>query len=306
MEFGSAAGGGVILALAAGLWLVYLVPSWLRRSEFDATERNAVRLQQTLRVLAETSEVPEAVRAEATARSVAEQQKVLKQHQQVMDAAARTRAAASARAAARELAAVQPTGVAVVEAKSTAARRLRRTRSVTSVLLLAALVAVGVGTPLLLQGVTWLVAALGGVVAVSSIALLGRLAAVSRSRKVVRVVAAPARNLRRRSVPAPVVEVAPVEAPVQRSWTPVGVPAPLYQSRAAAPAPAFDAAAVKAELRAAAAAADEALRAAASAPEVAPIERAAPSRFAAMGVIDVAETQTPDLDAVLRRRRESA
>ena len=295
-----------MLALAAGLWLVYLVPSWLRRSEFDATERNAVRLQQTLRVLAETSEVPEAVRAEATARSVAEQQKVLKQHQQVMDAAARTRAAAAARAAARELAAVQPTGVAVVEAKSTAARRLRRTRSVTSVILLAALVAVGVGVPLLLQGVTWLVVALGGVVAVSSVALLGRLAVVSRSRKVVRVVAAPTRNLRRRTVTTPVVDEAPVEVPVQRSWTPVGVPAPLYQSRAAAPAPAFDAAAVKAELRAAAAAADEALRAAASAPEVAPIERAAPSRFAAMGLVDVGETHAPDLDAVLRRRRESA
>ena len=47
-----------MLALAAGLWLAYLVPNWLRRKEFAATERNAVRLQQTIRVLAETSEAP--------------------------------------------------------------------------------------------------------------------------------------------------------------------------------------------------------------------------------------------------------
>src|SRR6188474_857237 len=58
MENGGAVGGGVLLALAAGLWLVYLIPSWLRRREYLATERNAVRLQQTLRVLAETAEVP--------------------------------------------------------------------------------------------------------------------------------------------------------------------------------------------------------------------------------------------------------
>ena len=289
-----------MLALAAGLWLVYLVPSWLRRREFDATERNAVRLQQTLRVLAETSEMPHAVRAETTARSVAEQQKVLKQHQQVMDAAARTRAAAAARVAARELAAVQPTGVAVVAAKSLAARRLRRTRGVTSIVLLAALAAVGIGVPLLLQGVTWLVVALGGVVAVTSIALLARLSVVSRARASV-VVPAPVRAQRRRTVSAPVVEEAPVA--VERSWTPVGIPKPLYQSRTVAPQPSFDAAAVVAEMRAAAAASDEALRAAASAPEVAPIER---SRFASMGLVEVETTQAPDLDAVLRRRRASA
>lgn len=289
-----------MLALAAGLWLVYLVPSWLRRREFDATERNAVRLQQTLRVLAETSEVPRAVRAETTARSVAEQQKVLKKHQQATDAAARARAAAAARVAARELAAVQPTGVAVVAAKSLAARRLRRTRGVTSVVLLVALAAVGVGIPLLLQGATWLVVALGGVVAVTSIALLGRLSVVSRSRAVVPV-AAPVRAPRR-TVSAPVV-VEDAPAVVERTWTPVGVPKPLYQSRSVAPQASFDAAAVVAEMRAAAAASDAELRAAAVAPEVAPIER---SRFASMGLVDAEPTQAPDLDAVLRRRRASA
>ncbi len=37
-------GGGVVLAIAAALWLLYLVPTWLRRREYLATERNAVRL----------------------------------------------------------------------------------------------------------------------------------------------------------------------------------------------------------------------------------------------------------------------
>ena len=57
-------GGGIMLAIAAVLWLVYLLPTWLRRREYLATERNAVRLQQTIRVLAETAEVPAPVRAE--------------------------------------------------------------------------------------------------------------------------------------------------------------------------------------------------------------------------------------------------
>ena len=64
-------GGGVLVAAAAALWIAYLLPSWLRRRQYLDTERNAVRLQQTLRILAETAETPEAVRVEATAREVA-------------------------------------------------------------------------------------------------------------------------------------------------------------------------------------------------------------------------------------------
>ncbi|MDO9398945.1 MAG: hypothetical protein Q7T71_20560, partial [Herbiconiux sp.] len=70
--------GGFMIALAAVLWLVYLVPSWFRSRQYLATERNAVRLQQTLRILAETAEVPEEVRIEANARSIAEQERILK------------------------------------------------------------------------------------------------------------------------------------------------------------------------------------------------------------------------------------
>ena len=51
-------GGGAIIAFAAVLWLLYLAPTWMRRRQYLTTERTAVRLQQTLRILAETAEVP--------------------------------------------------------------------------------------------------------------------------------------------------------------------------------------------------------------------------------------------------------
>ena len=41
-------GGGVLVAAAAALWIAYLLPSWLRRRQYLATERNAVRLPAAL------------------------------------------------------------------------------------------------------------------------------------------------------------------------------------------------------------------------------------------------------------------
>ncbi|MFI5061797.1 MAG: hypothetical protein ACHP7F_10135, partial [Actinomycetales bacterium] len=86
---GDVMGGGMIVAIAAALWLAYLIPVWLRRREYLTTERNAVRLQQTLRILAETAEIPDEVRLEANARTVAEQQRILKRAQQKTLAEAR-------------------------------------------------------------------------------------------------------------------------------------------------------------------------------------------------------------------------
>lgn len=60
----------LLLAIAAILWIAYLVPVWVKRSEYLATERNATRLGQTLRVLAETAETSPELRAELTAREV--------------------------------------------------------------------------------------------------------------------------------------------------------------------------------------------------------------------------------------------
>jgi hypothetical protein len=65
----------VLLLVAAALWLVYLVPLWMRRSEYYATERNATRLGQTLRLLANTTEASQELKAELTARSIARKER---------------------------------------------------------------------------------------------------------------------------------------------------------------------------------------------------------------------------------------
>jgi len=297
MELTTGAGGGVMLALAAGLWLVYLVPSWLRRREYLATERNAVRLQQTLRVLAETAEVPVAVRAETTARSVAQQQRTLRQAQQqaarearAVEAAHRAREAASLRRAER-IADVQPAVAAVVSARALAARRLRRTRAFTSLVLFAAVITIG--AQLVVSAVTgmaagaWLVLAFSAVAAVSSFSLLGRLAAVSRARAVLVAERAPLR----RTMSRPVVE--PVEA-ARATWTPIPVPKPLYLSRAVMDQVVVEADIAAEQLKAAAAEAQARLRAAEAA--AIPFQRAEP--------VEAKRTlKALDLDEVLRRRR---
>jgi len=287
-----------MLALAAGLWLVYLVPSWLRRREYLATERNAVRLQQTLRVLAETAEVPVAVRAETTARNVAQQQRTLRQAQQqaarearAVEAAHRAREAASLRRAER-IADVQPAVAAVVTARARAARRLRRTRAFTSLVLFAAVVTIGV--QLAIMGVTgiaagaWLVLAFSAVAAVSSFSLLGRLAAVSRSRAALVAERAPLRK----TMSAPASRVDPVA--IQATWTPIPVPKPLYLSRAVMEQVVVEADIAAEQLKAAAAEAQARLRAAEAA--AIPFQRAEPAEAKRT-------LKALDLDEVLRRRR---
>lgn len=61
--------GGLVLAASAALWVIYLLPGWIKKREYNATERNAVRLSQTLRIMAETSEVPQVVTLEMSAKS---------------------------------------------------------------------------------------------------------------------------------------------------------------------------------------------------------------------------------------------
>lgn len=78
---GQVLGGGVIVFVAVALWLVYLLPSWQSRHRFTSAERNAVRLNQALRVLAETAETPREVRLELTARTAHQQQKIARQVQ---------------------------------------------------------------------------------------------------------------------------------------------------------------------------------------------------------------------------------
>ena len=71
----SGAGSTILLLVAAALWLIYLVPLWMRRSEYYATEVNAARLGQTLRLLASTTEASKEIKAELKARSIAKKER---------------------------------------------------------------------------------------------------------------------------------------------------------------------------------------------------------------------------------------
>lgn len=306
-------GSSIVIALAALLWLVYLVPTWFRRREYLSTERNAVRLQQTLRIMAETAEVPQQVRVETSARSAAAQEKLLRAQLQREKAIARAQLAAADRASTRQLVEKLPALAAEVARGSTASRRLRRSRALTSLVLLSSFVAAGFGVSQLLVAGSWLLLASASVVAVGSFAMLGQMAAVSRAR------AELARGMRVRPqrvrTSLPVQEAVP-ETQQESGWTPVPVPKPLYLSRPQvdrAVEASLDAAAV---LREAAATAERRLREAQESPKVTPIIRPAaaapapvaapPSRFARMGYLDGIEGGTTDLDAVLQRRRASA
>ncbi len=61
-------GTTVALVIAGVLWLVYLVPALRRNREFEATEKNAIRIQQALRALAQSTETPDEIVTELSNR----------------------------------------------------------------------------------------------------------------------------------------------------------------------------------------------------------------------------------------------
>lgn len=228
MDIGSW-GGGLVLALVAVLWLVYLVPTWQRRQEYLATERNAVRLQQTLRILAQTAELPEEVRIEANAKSVADAQRILAREEAKREALRRAHEAARQRAVTRELAAAAPVLRAADHDPVLAARRLRRSRLFSTLVLVASVVAVVAGIVVS----SWVVSVAGLAFGGGAVAMLAQLSAVSQARARRQATTAPrvAQPLKdfSSSLGEPRAE-ADVE-PVSREWTPVPVPTPLYLRR---------------------------------------------------------------------------
>ena len=275
MEF-TGLGGGIMLAIAAALWLMYLVPSWLKRREYLATERNAVRLQQKIRILAETTEAPTQALRRAPRGPVAVGRPVQRP--------------------------AQPAPRVI------RAQRLRRTRVLASVALLGSIIVGVVQIATMLSGAasvgSWLVLAAAALAGLGCVTLLGRLAAVSREQG-----APAARRRGHELVDHTVVESAPVNV----EWTPVPVPRPLYLSRSAAEGePAAPAEDLAVALRRAAEEAAEALRAAqppavpvapTAEPETAERPAASTSRFASMGVVSPKPGAATDIDAVLARRR---
>lgn len=301
----SSAGTAIMLAIAAGLWFLYLVPTWIRRREYLATERTATRLQQTMRVLAETAEIPETVRLAATARNAARAERLLRAQQRRSDASI-TRQVRAERASI-SAGIPRPRSMPVGLSDAVRRQRLRRTRLMASLLMVGATVLgfVQIGLIANTGAVlgSWLVlgvaAALGGI----AIAVQRRLDARSMPRaSAVRRVPSGARLRDLHELP----ERRPVEpAP----WTPVPVPQPLYVSKPPAQglAPAIDAGTLR---RQAAAQAEEVERAARRPAAVVPLradsgaaDRPTANRYAGMGIVDPADTAVTDLDEVLRRRR---
>lgn len=311
-----------MVAIAAALWVVYLMPTWSRRRQYLATERNAIRLQQTLRILAETATVPQAVHLEANARAVAAQRKLLAEKEQ--EARAEAKAAEEAARAARRAAAATRAAEAArlaAETRRTSAQlpgavtlqRVRRGRMLSSLILLAGLFTAILGIPALLQAGAWTGSVIGMALIAASLWALSRLARTARSARVVRVAPVVA------TVEAPRFEPVQLEeTPAEtHTWTPQPLPRPLYLSRGTIAQTAMASVDAAAELRRAAAESEIARRAAEiaaeKAPEVTPLPRpaarsaaapaAAPSRFASMGIVGDTAPGMSDLDAVLRRRR---
>lgn len=166
----------MIFVVAALLWAAVLVPSWVRRREFKVAEQNAVRLQRTLRVLAETAEVPTEVRVEATAREALAHEKLLRTAQRQQEAERRARLAEARAAQVRaEMRAQQMKRKQAALARSAKLHRpvVRRLRAFAALIAVIALAGMLVGTGFVFAGQGWMVlvgaglgfiAALGGLV----------------------------------------------------------------------------------------------------------------------------------------------
>lgn len=124
---GQVLGGGVIVLVAVVLWLVYLAPSWAQRHRFDSAQRNAVRLNQALRVLAETSETPEEVHLELSARTAAAQRRLARAALAEREQVALERAKAQAEIARIETEAAREHARAEADAERERARAEART-----------------------------------------------------------------------------------------------------------------------------------------------------------------------------------
>jgi len=292
-------GGGVIIAVAAVLWLVYLLPSWQSRAQYNAAERNAVRLNQALRVLAETSETPEEVRVELTAREAAAKQKLARRLQAEQS---RLTLEESRLQADQDLLALEQKRREVVARRHAPevrqAKARRRVRLAASVLALIGIAVAGLGVWALIAGSGALWLAVGGTTSLIGVVALQRMASVqARAGRREAPVAAPAAA--RVRVAAPLLDEG------DRGWVPRSLPAPLTTTAGSR----AQAARAEVEAREALrrAAEQEALRARAEQlrPAPVPIEtkrvEPAASAYTRMGYVDDAEIESHVRDLLARR-----
>ena len=286
---GQVLGGGVIVLVAVLLWLVYLLPSWHSRRQFDASERNAVRLNQALRVLAETSETPEEVRLELNARTALAQQKLARR-------ALLEREQAALEGSRMEL--EQARAERLASRSAPLARRARARRRARLVITTLGLIAVGVavwgGFDVVATGsqvLLWTGVA-GGVLALLAVRRMARVTARSVTKT---MDAAPSAPARLQDVPL---------AGDRRSWEPRDLPRPLTASAGSRAAAVLDAAAAREALRQAAVEEEMRRRADAQRPpsiEPARVARAASQLSARPGVDDDAAIEAHVRELLARR-----
>ncbi|SDQ90031.1 hypothetical protein [Microbacterium sp. cf332] len=243
---GQVLGGGVIVLVAVALWMVYLLPTWHSRYRYDAAERNAVRLNQALRVLAETAETPGEVRVELSTRTALAQQKLARQvlhEKEQLRLESERRQLVEAR---REVRTARDERVASPEHRASIRRRVRLAATVIALAALVAIVAGG-----------WLVAVQGpAVVLISGVAtflvaavVLSRMAAVARrASRAQRSAPSVAVRTEHASAVVPEFEFADARA----TWTPRELPRPLTASAGSRAAAVLDEAAAREALRQAA------------------------------------------------------
>jgi hypothetical protein len=271
--------GGVIVLVAVLLWMLYLLPSWRGRFQYNAAERNAVRLNQALRVLAETSETPGEVRFELNARTALAQQKLAKRVQS-------EREAAELEKLREELAATRADPVI------RRARARRRVRMSATSALVVGLGVTGLGIWQIIAAGSSVLVWIGGAVVLIAGVTLQRMAAVAtRVARATHVVAAPA-----------VPRIAPeLHDQGRATWTPRPLPEPLVSvagSRAQAAQAQIEA---QEQRRKAARVAALRERAEQMAPEAPVALPAASSPYARMGFVDDAEIEAHVRELLSRR-----
>ncbi len=290
---GQVLGGGVIVLVATLLWLVYLLPSVHSRRQYDAAERNAVRLNQALRVLAETSETPEEVRLELSARTAMAQQRLARQALAERENAALEQARVDLEQARAERAAVR----AHPDARRARARRRTRFAITLSGVVGLGLAAWGVWD--LLSTGSQIALWAGGATVVVAALLLQRMAAVG-AREALRTRSEAERSARRTATAAVQDVALPTE---ERAWAPRDLPRPLTASAGSRASAVLDATAAQDALRQAAL--DEAMRQRAEAQRPPSIDTARVARegsdYARMGYVDDAEIEAHVRGLLARR-----
>jgi hypothetical protein len=280
---GQVLGGGVIVLVAVLLWLVYLLPSWNSRRQFDAAERNAVRLNQALRVLAETSETPDEVHLELNTRTALAQQRLARRALAEREQAALEQARIDLERARGERAAAR----FAPDARRARARRRARLTATTVLVVAVGLASWG----------AWEVVSTGSQVLLwSGVGLALFAGLVLRRMSVVG-----ARQAQRSEQPVVhrAATVQDLAVGGDRAWAPRELPRPLTASAGSRAAAVLDVEAAREALRQAAL--EESMRERAEEQAPARIETARSAEFARMGVVDDAEIEEHVRQLLARR-----